>query len=130
MLSVCLYIPYMQFRMPDSIFMQLGMYIMAPEPISTAYFINPSHEFLYMWNSVKRCRGNEYTFNKTIVGSVVFYAVRVVSMESRRLVLPATYCLYSHLVQLIVEADTVGGGDTIIAMKPQLLQQINSFRLC
>jgi hypothetical protein len=24
--------------------MKLGMYIMAPEPISTAYFINPSHQ--------------------------------------------------------------------------------------
>jgi hypothetical protein len=27
--------------MPEPIFMKLGMYIMAPEPISTAYFINP-----------------------------------------------------------------------------------------
>jgi transformation/transcription domain-associated protein len=26
------------------IFMKLGMYIMAPETISTAYFINPSHQ--------------------------------------------------------------------------------------
>jgi hypothetical protein len=25
--------------MPESVFMKLGMYIMAPEPISTAYFI-------------------------------------------------------------------------------------------
>jgi hypothetical protein len=25
-------------------FMKLGMYIMAPEPISTANFINPSHQ--------------------------------------------------------------------------------------
>jgi hypothetical protein len=24
--------------------MKLGMYIMAPEPISTAYFIDPSHQ--------------------------------------------------------------------------------------
>jgi hypothetical protein len=28
--------------MDEPIFMKLGMYIMAPEPISTAYFINPS----------------------------------------------------------------------------------------
>jgi hypothetical protein len=29
--------------MPKPIFMKDGMYIMAPEPISMAYFINPSH---------------------------------------------------------------------------------------
>jgi hypothetical protein len=30
--------------MTEPIFMKLGMYIMAPEPISVAYFINPSHQ--------------------------------------------------------------------------------------
>jgi hypothetical protein len=29
--------------MHKPVFMKLGMYIMAPEPISAAYFINPSH---------------------------------------------------------------------------------------
>jgi hypothetical protein len=29
--------------MPEPIFIKFDMYIMAPEPISTAYFINPSH---------------------------------------------------------------------------------------
>jgi hypothetical protein len=29
--------------------MKLGMYIMTPEPISTAYFINPSHESLCLY---------------------------------------------------------------------------------
>jgi hypothetical protein len=28
--------------MPEPVFMKCGMYIMAPESISTAYFINPS----------------------------------------------------------------------------------------
>jgi hypothetical protein len=32
------------FRMPEPIFMKLGVYITAPEPISIAYFINPSHQ--------------------------------------------------------------------------------------
>jgi hypothetical protein len=32
------------FWMPERIFMKLGMYIMAPEPISTAYSISPSHQ--------------------------------------------------------------------------------------
>jgi hypothetical protein len=30
--------------MPEAIFMKFGMYIMAPQPISVAYFINPSHQ--------------------------------------------------------------------------------------
>jgi hypothetical protein len=39
MLSV--YPPPSNFWMPELIFMKLGMYIMACEPISTAYFVNP-----------------------------------------------------------------------------------------
>jgi hypothetical protein len=35
--------------MSEPVFMKLGMYIMAPEPISTAYFINPSHQSLYLY---------------------------------------------------------------------------------
>jgi hypothetical protein len=43
----------------------------------------------------KKCyRGNEYTRNnRRLVRRVVFYAVHVVSKESRRLVLPRTSCL-------------------------------------
>jgi hypothetical protein len=29
--------------MSEPVFMKIGMYIMAPEPISRAYFINPIH---------------------------------------------------------------------------------------
>jgi hypothetical protein len=37
--------------MAEPIFMKFGMYIMAPEPILTAYFINLSHQSacLYMY---------------------------------------------------------------------------------
>jgi hypothetical protein len=35
--------------MDEPIFMKLGMYIMAPEPISTEYFINPSHQFVCLY---------------------------------------------------------------------------------
>jgi hypothetical protein len=48
--------------------MKVGMYIVAPEPISNV--------------TLSVCRP-----------FFVFYAVRVVSKESRRLVLPKTYCL-------------------------------------
>jgi hypothetical protein len=33
--------------MPEPIFMKLGMYNMTPEPISVAYFINPSQSQSY-----------------------------------------------------------------------------------
>jgi hypothetical protein len=36
--------PLINFWKPEQIFMKLGMYIVAPEPISTAYFLNPSHQ--------------------------------------------------------------------------------------
>jgi hypothetical protein len=34
--------------MPEPVFMELGMYIMAPEHISMAYFINPSHQSAWL----------------------------------------------------------------------------------
>jgi hypothetical protein len=35
--------------MAELIFMKLGLYIMALEPISTAYFINPSHQSVCLY---------------------------------------------------------------------------------
>jgi hypothetical protein len=35
--------------MPEPIFMKLGMYITAPEPISMAYLRNPSHQSLCLY---------------------------------------------------------------------------------
>jgi hypothetical protein len=68
--------------------MKLGMYVMKPEPISTAYFIYPSNRSvcLYVYPPIaarqrlgkKRSCCKEYTrYNRIIVGRVVFYAVRV-----------------------------------------------------
>jgi hypothetical protein len=34
----------LNFRIPEPVFLKLVIYIMALEPISTAYFINPSHQ--------------------------------------------------------------------------------------
>jgi hypothetical protein len=89
--------------------MKLSKYVMAPEPISTAYFINPSsvcvcvcvcvHVYVYTLlllgsGSVKHYRGNAYKCSSwRIVGHIVFFAVRIISKESRRLVLPRTSCL-------------------------------------
>jgi hypothetical protein len=35
--------------MLEPIIMKLGMYVMAPEPISTAYFINPSYQSVCLY---------------------------------------------------------------------------------
>jgi hypothetical protein len=35
--------------MPEPIFMKLGMYVMVPEPISAAYFINPTHQSVCLY---------------------------------------------------------------------------------
>jgi hypothetical protein len=35
--------------MPEQIFMKLGVYIMTPEPISSGYFINPSHHCVCLY---------------------------------------------------------------------------------
>jgi hypothetical protein len=83
------------------------MYIMVPEPVSTAYLINSSHQSvcLYVYPAIvarprlERYRGNEYTRNNgIIVGRVVLYAVRVVSNAGMRLVVSRTSCYYLKYV--------------------------------
>jgi hypothetical protein len=70
----------------------------APEPTPTASFLDPSYQslcrYVYLLSllgngSVKRYRGNEHARNnRIIVDCIVFYAVRVISNESRRLISP------------------------------------------
>jgi hypothetical protein len=52
--------------MPEPIFMKLGMYIMALEPISKTYFINPFHPYLH---TVARQR-----LGKTVTAAMDIYA--------------------------------------------------------
>jgi hypothetical protein len=54
---VSVYPPY-QLWMPEPIFMKLGMYIMAPGPISTATFINSSHQPVSACASLLPLQGN------------------------------------------------------------------------
>jgi hypothetical protein len=71
--------------------MKLGTYITALEPVSTAYFINPSHQsvYLYVYPLSLIGNGSVNTFPRQrmharirIFGRVVFCAARVVSKES------------------------------------------------
>jgi hypothetical protein len=58
MLSVCLRIPPINFQMAEPIFMKLGTYITAPEPISMAYLINPSHQSACLYVNPLSLLGN------------------------------------------------------------------------
>jgi hypothetical protein len=73
--------------------MKSGMYvyIMAPEPVSAAYFISPSHQSaclcVYVPIIARQRLGKNVTAatnesnNRIIVGRVVFYAVCVISRK-------------------------------------------------
>jgi hypothetical protein len=74
--------------MAEPVFMKLGMYVIAPETISTAYFLNLSDQslclFVYPLIVARQRLGkktllrNECTGNSIrIIGLVVFYAIRV-----------------------------------------------------
>jgi hypothetical protein len=90
--AVCMSVlctPTINFWMPELISMKLGTYIMAHEHISTAYFINPSHQsvWLYVYPTiVAKQRLSKHVpavkntdSSRRIVGRVVFYVVRFVS---------------------------------------------------
>jgi hypothetical protein len=47
MLSVCLYFPIINFWILEPVFMKLGMYIMAPEPVS--------HQSVFLYVYLYRC---------------------------------------------------------------------------
>jgi hypothetical protein len=47
-LTLCVH-PPINFWMPEAIFKKLGMHIMVPESISTAYFVNPSHHSVCLY---------------------------------------------------------------------------------
>jgi hypothetical protein len=88
------YTPHTNFWMSEPVFMKLGMYeyIIAPEPISTAYFINPSHQSTCLYVYPPSLLGNDSVNTlplKRIHTAIeelcfVFCAVFVVSKESRR----------------------------------------------
>jgi hypothetical protein len=91
-LSLCLYLclPPNNILVPEPIYMKFDIYVMLLEPISTAYFINPSHQSVclcvyprlsplgngsvnaFPWRSV-------HAAIKELFGRVVFFAVRLVS---------------------------------------------------
>jgi hypothetical protein len=53
--------PLMISWMPKLTYMKLGMYIMAPESIATAYFINLSHQIMYPPVIARQRLGKNFT---------------------------------------------------------------------
>jgi hypothetical protein len=91
-LPCCLCLPH-QLLMPEPIIMKPGTYITAPEPITTAYFTNPSHQSvcLYVYPSLIFARqrlgkhvptATNTHKNRRIVRRVIFCTVFVLSKES------------------------------------------------
>jgi hypothetical protein len=132
MLSVSVYPPCQLLNAWTNLY-ETWYVTMAPETISAAYFINPSHQSMCLYvyplsllgnGSVKLYRGKEYTCrNRSIVG-LIFCAVRVVS-DLRRLVLPTTSCLFLvlfsyHVCKIRMQCTYIG----IVQVLP-LKQKVN-----
>jgi hypothetical protein len=94
--------PQISFRFLEPVFMNLGMYILATEPITTAfsiYVVTQSISLLCIRPSAYRLRlsGNVTTAtntrkNRRIIAGVLFYSVRDISNESGRLRLEYIHC--------------------------------------
>jgi hypothetical protein len=87
--------------MAEPIFMKLGMYIMAPEPIPTAYFINPSHQSvcLYVYPPIvaKQRLGKNVTAATNTHATIeellgASFSVGSMSYEGKEAILPRTSC--------------------------------------
>jgi hypothetical protein len=60
MLFLCrLCVPIINVWIPEQIFMKLGVYNTEPESISTAYFINPSHQSVCPYVYLLSLLGND-----------------------------------------------------------------------
>jgi hypothetical protein len=88
--------------------MELGVYVMAPEPISTAYFINSSHQSVSVCVSLLSLSGNDSvdTFprqrihnNRRIVGHVVVYVIHILPKGSLwvSLCIPASFLCHNSV---------------------------------
>jgi hypothetical protein len=94
------------FWLTEPIFMKFCMYVIALEPISSAFFVKPCDQSvcIHLFPVVTRHRlcihlpiciwqrlGKNFTAKRIHIGFVVFYSVR------RLLVLPRTSCFFRNL---------------------------------
>jgi hypothetical protein len=111
-LHVCMYeyIPPFNFSMPEPIFMKLGTYIMAPEPISTAYFLNPAHQSVclcvYPSIVIRKRLGKNVTMTTNTHAKMaelldMLFSVRSVKHQRREL-LEASFSMWSVSSQMKV----------------------------
>jgi hypothetical protein len=68
----CLCISPYQLWMAEPIFMKLGMYIMAPEPISVAYFMNPYRQSVCLYVYPLTVATQQLTKNSLILAMCVW----------------------------------------------------------
>jgi hypothetical protein len=105
--------------------MKLGTCIMAAEPISTAYLINPSHQSMCIPPFDARQRLDKHVpaatdtrNNRTIVGRVIFCEVCVLSKESQWVYLCILHSLLGNKsVKTLPRQQRVVGGVVFYAIR-------------
>jgi hypothetical protein len=56
--------------MPEPVFMKFGMHIIAPEPISKAYFMNLSHQSLCLYEYMHPIIVDRQRLGKTVTAAL------------------------------------------------------------
>jgi hypothetical protein len=109
--SLCLCIPISTFGyLNQSSWNLVCTYIMAPEPISMAYFINPTHQSvcLYVYPPIiarqQLSRNITAAMNTHATINELLDASLSISKESRRLILTRTSCLSCELYLINIYA--------------------------
>jgi hypothetical protein len=84
--------------MPKPVLIKLGMYIMAPEPISKAYYINPSHHLVFLHEYppiVARQRLGKNVIACVFVAAVTFLQNRCLATIEEYTLLDASFSMPS-----------------------------------
>jgi hypothetical protein len=109
--------------------MKISVYVMAPEPISTAYFINPSRQSVESPIVARQRLGkhvpaaNNTCNNRGIVQSVDFYAVRVVS-KSVGLCIPSSLLGNGSVNTFPLHRASVGGIFYVVRVVSKEVRQL------
>jgi hypothetical protein len=70
----------------------LDEYVTAPEPISMAYFINPSQQSVCLLIIARQCLAKHVPMTIVELLDIIFYAIHLISRKKKRcLALPRTF---------------------------------------
>jgi hypothetical protein len=96
--------------------MKLGMYFMAPEPISAVYLINPSNESVCIPSIITRHQLNKHVpmitdthSNRNIIEQAIFCVVNVASKENVGLCIPLLLMGNGSINTFLLQQSIIGG---------------------